>query len=81
LLNDWDNIRNKVESEKGGSLASQPEVDVPLEEAVLGMGADDGEDADEDMMSETEQVNDDDASNNAIDVETSAGNNGDDDES
>ena len=56
MLRDWDNINKKMDSVQDGISTERPEVDVQLEEAILGAGGDDGEEVEEEI--ETDMEND-----------------------
>ncbi|WAQ88904.1 hypothetical protein PtA15_10A326 [Puccinia triticina] len=58
MLRNWDNMRTKMGLPEYASSSNLPEVDVELEEAILEVGADDGEDAEEDMFLNTDAEDD-----------------------
>ncbi|WAQ81212.1 hypothetical protein PtA15_1A552 [Puccinia triticina] len=58
MLRNWDNMRTKMGLAEYASSSNLPEVDVELEEAILEVGADDGEDAEEDMFLNTDAEDD-----------------------
>ncbi|OAV86597.1 hypothetical protein PTTG_29818 [Puccinia triticina 1-1 BBBD Race 1] len=58
MLRNWDNMRTKMGLAEYASSSNLPEVDVELEKAILEVGADDGEDAEEDMFFNTDAEDD-----------------------
>jgi hypothetical protein len=53
LLNNWHKLLNRIKSEKAkAKIPTTGEVDAALEEVVLGDTHDDGEDANEDWMTD-----------------------------
>jgi hypothetical protein len=59
LINDWHNLMNNIKYEKAkANVSATGEVDAALEEVVLDNTCDDGEDADENWMTNNEEGED-----------------------
>ncbi|PLW29254.1 hypothetical protein PCANC_15769 [Puccinia coronata f. sp. avenae] len=59
LINDWHNLMNNIKYEKAkADVSATGEVDAALEEVVLDNQRDDGEDADENWMTDNEEGED-----------------------
>ncbi|KAA1107884.1 hypothetical protein PGTUg99_029056 [Puccinia graminis f. sp. tritici] len=78
MLRDWDNMKKDMELDKASGFVKQPEVDTQLEEAVLGEGADDGEDVDENVISGAHQEENIDDAAGGADIDDEIENGGDD---
>ncbi|KAA1098503.1 hypothetical protein PGT21_035988 [Puccinia graminis f. sp. tritici] len=84
MLHDWQKMKEEMEFEKEGGMADRAEVDGALEEAVLDMALDNGEDVDDDEISGSEDGDVDsdveqNFTNDGVDVDNSQRAQGDDD--